>query len=189
MPWAEGPRQVGEMNEAKVFTMALMGGWGLLALVGVAAVIHLLRERWKTEQLRQHGLPAEATVLWLEGTAMRINHSQVFNFLLEVRRPGQAPYQVRLKSRCHDWNVRVIDVGLRLKVHVDPNDPQRLVVLGPVVAQDPSRLAHLLEGRGMEPPSPADPVKALTDVQRLADAGLITPEEYARKRAEILERI
>ncbi|RKH20535.1 hypothetical protein D7X74_03680 [Corallococcus sp. CA047B] len=173
------------MIEEQVLNGVLVGGWGLFFLGALWFSGYLIHRQWKRGQIRQHGLPAEATVLRLQGTPIRINRSQVFDFLLEVRLPGHAPYQVRLRSRWNDWNVRVMDVGLRLKVKVDPNDLQKLVVLGPVVPQDLSRLFSGLDAA----PAPGDPVKSLSDLQRMADEGLVTPEEYARKKAEILDRL
>ncbi|MCY1031614.1 hypothetical protein OV207_09135 [Corallococcus sp. BB11-1] len=175
------------MSEKQILAAVLMGSWGLLAFGASWFAWHLIQRQRKRAWLRQHGLPAEATVLRLQGTGMRINRSQVFDFLLEVTLPGLAPYQVRLRSRWHDWNVRVMDVGLRLKVKVDPNDLQRLVVLGPVVPQDLGR--HFSGLGALAAPAPGDPVKGLADLQRMADEGLVTPEEYARTKAEILARL
>lgn len=178
------------MREENVVMALVVGSWALVFLGGGAFVVRLLYRTWKKEQVRHHGLPGEATVLEYKATRLYINRSQVFDFLLEVRLPGQAPYQVLLSSRWHDWNVRVMDVGLRLNVKVDPKDPQCVVVLGPVVAQDLGRfLRQGMDAMATGQPVHGDPVKALADLQRMSDAGLVTEEEYARKRAEILDRL
>ncbi|RKG67004.1 hypothetical protein D7V80_17555 [Corallococcus sp. CA054B] len=175
------------MREEYVF---LVGSWALVFLGGCALVVRLIHQSWRKKQVREHGLPGEATVLECRATRMYINRSQVFDFLLEVRLPGQTPYQVSLSSRMHDWNVRVMDVGLRLNVKVDPKDPQCVVVLGPVVAQDLGRfLRQGMDAMATGQAAHADPVKALSDLQRMADAGLVSEDEYARKRAEILDRL
>ncbi|MHA7630130.1 gas vesicle protein GvpG [Corallococcus sp. M7] len=172
------------------FVVVAVVSWGLVFIGGGALVVRLIRRARKKEQVRKNGLPGEATVLQYKATPMFINRSQVFDFLLEVRLPGQAPYQVSLSSRWHDWNVRVMDVGLRLNVKVDPEDPQEVVVLGPVVAQDLGRfLREGMDAMATGQTAHGDPVKALTDLQRMADAGLVSEEEYARKRAEILDRL
>ncbi|RKG73021.1 SHOCT domain-containing protein [Corallococcus terminator] len=177
------------MMEEDVLGAVLVGSWGLVILGALWFCGHLIQQHRKRVWLRQHGLPAEATVLRLQDTWIRINRSRVFDFLLEVRLPGHAPYQVRLRSRWNDWNVRVMDVGLRLKVKLDPNDLQKLVVMGPVVPQDLGKLLSGLGALGLAAPAPGDPVKGLADLQRMADEGLVTPEEYARKKAEILDRL
>ncbi|MBZ4334991.1 DUF3592 domain-containing protein [Corallococcus sp. AS-1-12] len=171
--------------------MAFVAASWALTLLGIGALVaYFARRVWKQSQVRQHGLPGEATVRRFTPTRMYINRRQIFEFVLEVRLPGQAPYPVSLSSTIQDWNVQVMDVGLRLKVKVDPKDPQRVVVLGPVVEQDLT--GFLLQGMGAMtkgPPAQGDPVKALADLQRMADAGLVSEEEFARKRAEILGRL
>ncbi|MBU8895361.1 hypothetical protein DRW03_14930 [Corallococcus sp. H22C18031201] len=135
-------------------------------------------------RLRAEGTPATATVLEMQDTALRINRAHVYSILLEVRMEGRAPYQVRTRTRLtHMSGLAVWGPGLRINVRVDPNNPQRLVILGPIQAVD---LARVL-GAAAAPPQ--DPVQAMTDLQRLADAGLISPSEFEAKRAEILGRL
>ncbi len=160
---------------------------GLFLLLGLGLAASFVRSRLRMRHVRQQGTPAVATVLKMERTAMQINKRSVYDFLLEVKPPGRPAYQVRLKSRALDWKAFVVEPGLRLKVMLDPEDPQRVVVLEPVTPQKPLNFGKLLEGQGQERPS--DPVKALKDLQSMADSGLITPDEYARKKAEILARL
>ncbi|WP_434391516.1 SHOCT domain-containing protein [Melittangium boletus] len=158
---------------------------GLFLLVGLGIAASFVRSRLRTRHVRQQGTPAVATLLKMERTAMRINKRYVYDFLLEVKPPGRPAYQVGLKSRALDWKAVLVEPGLRLKVMVDPEDPQRVVVLEPVTPQKPLNLRNLIEGQER----PSDPVKALKDLQSMADSGLITPDEYARKKAEILARL
>ncbi|TQF09146.1 SHOCT domain-containing protein [Myxococcus llanfairpwllgwyngyllgogerychwyrndrobwllllantysiliogogogochensis] len=176
------------MMELDNVRLSLMGGWAVFAVGCCWFFGYWLHSRWKHEQVRQHGIPAEATLLRLERTAMRINKATVYNHLLQVRVPGRAPYEVWLRSRAHDWNVRVMEPGLELKVKVAPEDPNRVAVMGPLVPQDLGHLVRLMTQPPVPPP-PADPVKALTDLQRMAGAGLITTEEFEQKKAEILARL
>ncbi|MCP3163484.1 SHOCT domain-containing protein [Myxococcus qinghaiensis] len=175
------------MMELDNTRFVLMGGWAVFAVAGCWFFGHWLYSRWKHQQVRQHGIPAEATLLRLERTAMRINKATVYNHLLQVRVPGRAPYEVWLRSRAHDWNVRVMAPGMELKVKVAPEDPKRVVVMGPLVPQDLGNLAALLAGRpvGTAP----DPVKSLADLQRMLGEGLITMDDFERKKAEILGRL
>ncbi|QSQ19184.1 SHOCT domain-containing protein [Pyxidicoccus parkwayensis] len=152
---------------------------------GVGAVAVFVRSHMQARHLREHGTPAEATVLQMNRTAMRINKRTVYDFLLEVRVPGRPAYQVRCHNRAHDWNVFFLEPGVRLKVNVDPVDPQRFVVLGPVSQQRPRSLQDLVAGIGHR----LDPVKALRDLQTLLDEQIITQDEYTRKKSEILARM
>jgi hypothetical protein len=164
-------------------------GWGGFFLLLGGGLAGVLRQKAGNARVRREGAPAEATVLRIKKTAMRVNRRHVMEFLLEVRRPGQAPYQVRMSSLARDWNVQVLHEGLLLKVHVNPNNPQHVVVLGPVVQQDLGKAFSNLMAQGAAAPAPRDPVKALSDLQRLVDEGLITQDEYASKRAEIIGRL
>ncbi|MFP2928211.1 hypothetical protein ACLESO_24035 [Pyxidicoccus sp. 3LG] len=178
------------MTDSTILYIVAIASWALVFAGGFWFVGSLVRSRLKDEQVRKHGVPAEATLLRIERTPMRINKSPVYNYLLEVRRPGHAPYEVWLRThRGHTWNVRVFEPGLRLNVKVDPEDPRRVVVIGPVVPQKLENLAWLLEQPTPGLPPSGDPVKALTDLKRMADARLITAEEYEQKKAEILSRL
>ncbi|MBM7116098.1 SHOCT domain-containing protein [Archangium primigenium] len=158
---------------------------GLFLLLGLGIAASFVRSHLRTRHVRQQGTPAVATLLKMERTVMQINKRYVYDFLLEVKPPGRPAYQVRLKSRALDWKAVLVEPGLRLKVMLDPEDPQRVVVLEPVTPQKPLNFRNLMEGQER----PSDPVKALKDLQSMADNGLITPDEYARKKAEILARL
>ena len=166
-------------------------GWVLPLALGVTV---FGRSEWgryfssglTARRLRQNGIPAEATIHQMERTAMQVNKRHVYDFLLEVKLPGRPAYQVRHKSRALDWNAFIVEPGVRFKVKVDPGDPQQLVVLEPVTPQQRPQSIHKLLA-GLERPS--DPVKALKDLQSMLDNGLITPDEHAQKKAEILARL
>lgn len=158
---------------------------GFALLLGLSVVAIFAQSACRTHHVRQHGIPAEATILKMERTAMRINKVYVYEFLLDVKLSGRPAYQVRHQSRAIRWNAFLLEPGVRLKVKVDPKDPQRIVVLEPATPQKPLNLHHLLS----TPERPSDPVKAMKDLQSMLDNGLITPDEHARKKAEILARL
>ncbi|AGC41873.1 hypothetical protein MYSTI_00523 [Myxococcus stipitatus DSM 14675] len=164
------------------------GSWALFIAMGVGFMLWVVAASRKIQHIREHGLPAEATLLSLEPTAVLINKVRVYNSLLQVRVPGRPPYEVRLNSRTHDWNVQVLEPGLDLKVRVAPDDPNQVVVMGPLIPQNMSNLTRLLQQPEGSLPTP-DPVKALKDLQRMASEGLITDEEFEQKKAEILARL
>ncbi|WP_338871609.1 SHOCT domain-containing protein [Myxococcus stipitatus] len=173
------------MNDA---TFLIFGSWGLFLAIGIGFLVRVLASNRKDQQVREHGLPAEATLLRIEPTAMLINKVRVYNSLFQVRVPGRPPYEVWLRSRTHDWNVRVVEPGLEVKVKVAQDDPNRIVVMGPLVPQNMGNLTWLLQQPEGSLPS-SDPVKALKDLQRMAAEGLITNEEFENKKAEILARL
>ncbi|MCP3065508.1 SHOCT domain-containing protein [Myxococcus sp. K38C18041901] len=163
----------------------------LLVLVGVAVsiwvIVQVLGTWRKHRKVREQGLPARAILLRSERTAMSSHQRPRYNHLLEVTLPDRPTYEVWVSDRFRDWNVRVFAPGLELDVRVDPTDAQRVAVMGPVVEQDLGQLAALLVGKPVSPPK--DPVKSLADLQRLLGEGLITMDDFERKKAEILGRL
>lgn len=55
--------------------------------------------------------------------------------------------------------------------------------------QNAIRQAQGGQANGGQPPAPGDPAVALRQLEQLREQGLITPAEYATKRAEILGRM
>ncbi|MBJ6759186.1 DUF3592 domain-containing protein [Myxococcaceae bacterium JPH2] len=155
----------------------LFCSWGLFAFLGWFILSRSIRARQRDEQIRQTGEPAEATVLQVQRTQLRIHGTPVFAVTLEVRRAGHAPFEVRLEDRLDAWDVPAMEAGRRVKVRLDPSEPQKVFIVGADPVQAVSAPAH------------GDPVKALADLQRMANDGLITSEEFARKREEILARL
>ncbi|QQR42434.1 DUF3592 domain-containing protein [Myxococcus xanthus] len=165
----------------------------LFALIGFGAAGFFFYSHVQTQRLREHGTAGEATILRMERTSMQINRSYVYDFLLEFKVPGLPTYRRQHRSRAHDLKAFILEPGVRLKVKIDPNDPQRFVVLGPVDQQRPQSIQALLAGAAgfseARTVAPADPVKALKDLQAMLDNELITQDEYAQKKAEILSRL
>jgi hypothetical protein len=124
----------------------------------------------------KNGVAGEATVLEVRDTAIRMNKHPVFQLLLEVHIPGRAPYQARVSKRLPPHSSTATwGPGLRVQVMVDPMQPQRVVITGFATTAPPA--------------PPADPVRAMEDLKRMADAGLITEHEFEAKKAEILGRL
>ena len=165
----------------------------LFLLIGFGLAGYFFYSHVRTQRIREHGTPGEATILRMERTTMRVNKSYVYDFLLEFNVPGRPIYRRQHRSRAHDWKAFLLEPGVRLKVKVDPNDPQHFVVLEPVEKQRPHSIQALLVGAtGLaeaRTAAPADPVKALKDLQTMLDNELITQDEYAQKKAQILARI
>ncbi|AKF84685.1 hypothetical protein MFUL124B02_02995 [Myxococcus fulvus 124B02] len=155
--------------------------------VSVWIITRILGTWLKHRKVREQGLPARAILLRSERTAMSSQKRARYNHLLEVTLPDRPPYEVWVLDRYHDWNVRVFAPGLELDVRVDPADAQRVAVMGPVVEQDLGQLAALLAGKPVS--APKDPVKSLAELQRMLGEGLITMDDFERKKAEILGRL
>ncbi|WP_426753599.1 SHOCT domain-containing protein [Myxococcus sp. Y35] len=158
--------------------------FGGILLYAAWVVGSFIRDAMVERNVLKHGEDAEATVLKLRDTAWRVNHRPVFELLLEVRQRGRASYQARVRKRLGPHqSVGSLGVGMRLNVKIDRNDPGKVAIVGAAMTAPAG--AFVIQGM----PSAGDPVKAMKDLQSLMDAGLITPEEFEAKKAQILARI
>jgi hypothetical protein len=98
-----------------------------LGPLGCAMVDRLSGES-ENRQIRQVGVPAEAQVLRIWETGVRINDDPVVGFELEVYPEGKEPYRAETKALISILFIPQIQPGSRLPVKVDPNDPQRVAL-------------------------------------------------------------
>ncbi|NVJ18480.1 hypothetical protein [Myxococcus sp. AM010] len=111
----------------------VIGGVAVVALLAYFGFIHfLVHAEAKNARLRHTGLAAEATIVTVTHTALSYEGSSFYLLELDVKIPFNGPYPVRLLSRTHDWNIGYVKRGLQLEVRVDPDDPQRIAVVGPL---------------------------------------------------------
>ncbi|WP_228565595.1 hypothetical protein [Myxococcus sp. AB036A] len=78
------------------FVFLLFGG---ILAYAAWVVGSFARDAAVERQVLKHGEDAEATVLELRDTALRVNRRPVFELLLEVRQRGRASYQARVRKR------------------------------------------------------------------------------------------
>jgi hypothetical protein len=96
----------------------------LVAAAGIAVPLWSLRKKKKkTEALLATGSKGEATVLQLEDTGTRVNDNPRVNVLLEVRIPGNPPYQVRKTITVPLVRLSKIQIGSVVAVLADPSQP------------------------------------------------------------------
>ncbi len=143
-------------------------------LVAVPAVIYLLlfRPFFRAEALEERGAPAVATVLELWDTGWTINENPRVGLRLEVRPPGDVPFEAKTTAVISRLMVGQIRPGAVLEVRYDPKDRRRVVVVsGTEVAPAPRAAERLAE------------------LEELRRQGLVTGEEYERKRRQILDEV
>ncbi len=148
-------------------------GYGIaLALVAAAAGAcwAVWRSHRRTRALLEQGVPAEATVLEVWHTGLTINDNPRVGLRLEVRPAGGPPYGARTRMVIPRLMAGQLRAGSVLKVRYDPQNPQRVewdtsakVVVSPRALQRMAELEELWRG------------------------GLVTEEEYERKRREVLD--
>jgi hypothetical protein len=119
------------INNMIMSSLALTGGIIALSTVFTIVVIVLVRRyvRGMTGgDLRNAGIPAQATVIKFWDTGASINDNPVAGLLLEVRGPNGAPYQVQTKSMIPRLSVGMLQPGAIVQVKIDPQNQQRVAL-------------------------------------------------------------
>jgi hypothetical protein len=129
----------------------------------------------------KNGVTAQARVLKVWDTGVSINDNPQVGLLLEVRDIAGSTFQVEGKTIVSRLNAALVQPGITAEIKYDPEKPKRLEILQLNIsnpAADP--------GGGT---APGDTAARLEELNGLRDKGLITPEEYSRKRADILNAL
>ncbi len=79
-------------------------------------------------QLMATGETAQATVLQMSDTGMRINDNPRVSLLLEVHPANRPAYQVEVKQVISMLQASQYQPGQQLEVKIDPADPKRVVI-------------------------------------------------------------
>jgi hypothetical protein len=162
-------------------------------------------------RIRKHGLSAEAMVLSVDKRShLTSNELRDFDHVVEVRPPGEAPFQTMIREKYWIGGLRPKEGDL-VKVRYDPDSREAVFDLDGDPRFDIEQMrertkalrretAALTERYG-EPaadwkeqlaartavPAPAqDPVERLERLVKLRDAGALTPEEFEAQKARIL---
>lgn len=154
--------------------------WGLFmflaaaipAGIGIFWMYHVETQNAAWRLLREQGLAGTARVLQVESTNVRINKQPQVRLRLEVRLPGDPPFEV---SRVDVVPLgQAVTPGSQLLVYVDRADHQRMIIDWTAAAP--------------EAPSSGKPdVSArLAELEMLRKNGQITEAEYQAHRARLL---
>jgi hypothetical protein len=104
--------------------------WLLPLVAGCSGFVARFTGEDIAREVRAKGLPAEATVLRIWETGVRVNDNPVVGFLLELRAEGREPWQAETKALVSILDIPQIQPGAVLEVLYDPEHPE-LVAIGP----------------------------------------------------------
>ncbi|MCL4870790.1 MAG: hypothetical protein KJ063_17665 [Anaerolineae bacterium] len=82
----------------------------------------------QSNKLLATGVPAQARVLQLADTGVRLNDNPQVKLLLEVQPMGQPPYQVEVNSFVSMLKLAQIQPGQIVNVRYDPADPSKVAL-------------------------------------------------------------
>ena len=119
---------IGLFVPAAGFVMIPLGGIWFLVAAGL--VVYNWQQGKKAEHERwlfQNGLRGQATVLGASSNSS-INDQPVMRLQLELEVPGQSPRQVTRSILMSNFAAYRMQQGVVLPVHVNPQDPDDLLV-------------------------------------------------------------
>lgn len=155
--------------------------WAVAGLGG-AIIPALLMSGWnrqaESEQnLRRDGVRGVATVVRAQGTNMMVQRKPQVRLLLRIELPGRETYE-------HEYLELVpmgqaVTPGRRFTVHVDPGDPNKILLdwagaaPEPVTDQPPKAAGNTLADR-------------MSQLEEARQQGLISDSEYRAQRERLL---
>jgi hypothetical protein len=97
-------------------------------LSGCAGILAHYTGEDTASEVRAIGLPAQATILRIWETGVRVNDNPVVGFLLEVRAEGREPWQAETRALVSILDIPQIQPGAVLEVLYDPDHPERVAI-------------------------------------------------------------
>ena len=103
---------------------------GIIAAVTLSgcAIANRMSGMSLVDELRTRGVPAEARILEVWDTHMRVNDDPVVGFLLEVRPTDREPFQAKTKGLISIVFIPQFQPGAIVPVRFDPDDPSRVAL-------------------------------------------------------------
>ena len=103
----------------------------VVVLVVVFVVVgRMMRGSAQNRKLLQTGEPAQATILQLRETGLRINEQPQIGLQLEVRPANRPAYQTEAKMIISYLQAAQFQPGTLLDVRIDPADPSKVAIAG-----------------------------------------------------------
>jgi len=102
---------------------------GIMLLVFGPFIIRLVRTSSKNRELLGHGEDAQAVILSIRETGVRINEQPQVNLTLEVRPTNGAPsFQAQATTVISYFQITQFQPGSLLQVKYDPNNTSRVAI-------------------------------------------------------------
>lgn len=137
----------------------------------------MVAQRDRIMRLTQHGVETPATLRAVQaGAPSAVAYNAELTLDWTVQPPGTAPYEARSVDAVHASVAPSLVAGAQCTVRVDPDDPQTVMFWGTTEA---------IAGPAA-PPAGGDVLERLKQLGELRAQGLITDEEFAARKAEIL---
>ncbi len=121
----------------------------------------------------KNGVTASATVLKVWDTGMSINDNPQVGLLLEVDSPEGRQLRIETKKIVSRLNAALVQPGVVAQIRYDPKNLKRVQVISIETTRPEGNSA----------------TARLEELERMRDKGLISHDEYEKKREEILKAL
>jgi hypothetical protein len=154
-------------------------------------------------EIHKRGISAQAQILRTWDTGVRIGDMNVLvGMELQVHPPSGSPYRTKTKAFIPVVNMAQFQPGVMVPIKIHPTKPNKVhldiyesgtgrvqVVDAEALGIDKEALAAQLRARldGAAPAEPKTLSQRLEEVEQARSAGLLTDDEYERKRKEIID--
>ncbi len=144
------------------------------SLIVVVAVMIGLYRTINPVQIK-NGIEVRGEIEEVSDTGTTLNENPQVKLLINFKRNDGLPCYGTVKTIVSRLNVSLVRPGCKVDIKYDPNKPERIQLVK----------VHLAETTGPG----TDIVKRLSDLQDLRNKGLITEEDYQRRKEEILNEV
>jgi hypothetical protein len=117
-----------QFNSLITMSIVLPIVFGIGITVAVLLWVRRFMGRVTGADLKATGQDAQATILKIWDTGTTVNMNPVVGFVLEVRAPAQAPYQVETTSLIPRLMIAQYQPGAIVPIKVDPANPSRVAI-------------------------------------------------------------
>jgi hypothetical protein len=166
-------------------TTTTIGG-SLIIVLGIVGSLMLMSARMN--HILRNGEPAEATILDMQHTGVRVNSQPMLKFRLQVQPTYGASYEAETQRIIPFGMMGHLMLGMAVPVKYDPRKPEMVAL-----DFDSMRLNAMPFEVGVSAVSNAESQASLTErLRELEDsyqAGLINQEEYEDARKRILSDV
>lgn len=146
----------------------------VFSLIVVVAVMIGLYRTMNPVQIK-NGINVTGEIEEVSDTGTTLNENPQIKLLIKYKRNDGVPCYGSVKTIVSRLNVSLVRPGCKVDIKYDPNKPERIQLVK----------IHLAETAGLG----TDIVERLSDLQDLRNKGLITEEDYQRRKEEILNEV
>jgi uncharacterized membrane protein len=164
-------KTIQEMLDSGAIFGAAAGAFSLIIVIIV--MVSLYRTMNPTEI--KNGIKVRGEITEVSDTGTTLNENPQIKLVIDFKKNDGTPCQGSVKTIVSRLNAALVRSGCKVDIKYDPNKPERIQLVQ----------VYLAESAAPE----TDLVQRLSDLQDLCTKGLITEDDYQRRKEEILKEV